>query len=206
MFCPSCGKQIQENNSFCTNCGKPLTFNNSFQTQPTVPTPQPQQSTQNYAPKPVHTSHAGRNIAIGLFALVIISLIIAFGASSYLASLNSSGGGNGIFQTTHTTNIVNGLITVNANTYETYTFTIPSGASNIQVSGSFTASGGSGNDVKVDISSPIRLHKLGKWTQHPMLLSKRTNNHRNNKRNTSNKRNIRSRIRQHIFNLLTKKR
>ncbi len=150
MFCPSCGKQIQENNSFCPHCGKPISVNNA-QSQPTMQsTPQPLQSPQNTAPKPVHVSHTGRNIGIGL--LVAFFLIIAvIMAASYLNSLNSNGGGNGtdLFQTTHTTNIVNGLATVNSNSYETYTFTIPSGASNIQVSGSFTASGGSGNDIKV---------------------------------------------------------
>lgn len=48
-------------------------------------------------------------------------------------------------------NIVNGLVTVNAGSYEDYTFTVHSGASNIQVSGSFAASGGSGNDIRIFI-------------------------------------------------------
>jgi zinc-ribbon domain len=151
MFCPSCGKQVQENNSFCPYCGKTLSFNNVPSPPPIQSAPQQPQPSPYHVSKPIHNSHAGRNIAIGVLALIFVSFIIAFAASSYLDSLNSSGGGNGIFQTTHTTNIVNGLVTVNAGTYETYTFTVPSGASNVQVSGSFTASGGSGNDVRIFI-------------------------------------------------------
>ena len=43
------------------------------------------------------------------------------------------------------------MITVTAGHYETYQITVPSNAENAQVSGSFTASGGSGNDIAVSI-------------------------------------------------------
>ena len=49
-------------------------------------------------------------------------------------------------------NIVNGLITVDAGHYEYYQFSIPASTSGIaSVHGSFTASGGSGNDIIVYI-------------------------------------------------------
>jgi hypothetical protein len=85
-------------------------------------------------------------MAVGILVGVIL-IIIVFAA--FIALDNGGGNSGSIFPTTHTVNLVNGLVTINANYYEYYTFTIPSGASNIQVSGSFTASGGSGNDIKV---------------------------------------------------------
>jgi hypothetical protein len=87
-------------------------------------------------------------LAIGVFAIFL--LVIAVFAIQSAMNASSNGSGN-IFSSTHTVNIVNGLVTVNADSYEDYTFTVPSGASNIQVSGSFTASGGSGNDIRIFI-------------------------------------------------------
>ncbi len=49
----------------------------------------------------------------------------------------------------HTTQIVKGIATVYAGSYVDYPFTLPSDATSISVSGTFTASGGSGNDIKV---------------------------------------------------------
>ena len=151
MSCPSCGKQVEENNNFCPYCAKPLPTNNTHlqsAVQPTTP-PSPQPA-WHPAPTVGKSSHTGRNMAIGIIVALFL-VIIVFAAISAMNSANSNGSGNGlnILPTTHTTNIVNGLVTVNANSYEEYTFTIPSGASSIQVSGSFTASGGSGNDIKV---------------------------------------------------------
>jgi hypothetical protein len=80
-----------------------------------------------------------RNIGILVLAVVVIVVIVA------LASM----GGGGIVPQQHTANIVNGLITVGAGSYNDYQFSIPAGASGASIQGSFTASGGSGNDVIV---------------------------------------------------------
>lgn len=141
MYCPSCGKEVQEGNLFCPFCGKALSS----------VTPSPSPSTSSQPSQPYQTtpqrnstmSHTARNVAIAIAVLLVIIIAVVVAVSL----MNSNGGS--IIPTTHTTNIVNGLVTVNANSYEYYTFTVPSGASNIQVSGSFTASGGSGNDIKV---------------------------------------------------------
>lgn len=49
----------------------------------------------------------------------------------------------------HSANIVNGLISVPAGSHEDYAFTAPPSSTVISVTGSFTASGGSGNDIVV---------------------------------------------------------
>jgi hypothetical protein len=58
-------------------------------------------------------------------------------------------GSDGTIPSTQTVNIVNCLITVNAGGYEYYQIIVPLGASDVQVQGSFTASGGSGNGIVV---------------------------------------------------------
>jgi hypothetical protein len=136
MLCPSCGKPVQENNSFCPSCGRPITYNAIPQSTSQSPPPPPQSPQKNS----FITSRTGRNFVVGL-VILFLAIVVILSASSYMNSLNST--------TTHVTNIVNGMATVNSNSYQTYTFTVPSGASNIAISGSFTASGGSGNDIKV---------------------------------------------------------
>jgi len=149
VFCPSCGKQVQEDNNFCPYCSKPLHVASTYQQPAVQPVPQPPPSQQPYTHSPSNSSHTGRNIAIGIIVGIFL-IVIVVTSIGYMSSLNSNGGGgNGFLPTTHNVNIVNGLVTVNSNGYEDYTFTVPSGASNIQISGSFTASGGSGNDIKV---------------------------------------------------------
>jgi hypothetical protein len=66
--------------------------------------------------------------------------------------------------TSHTFQVVNGIANVKADTYVDYPITVPSGALNISVSGTFTASGGSGNDIKVYIfdSTNFGNYKNGK--------------------------------------------
>ena len=92
-------------------------------------------------------SHTGRNIGIGV--LIVVILVGAYLALVTASSLSSGGSGGGIIPTTHTVNIVNGVATVNAGHYQSYQINVPSGATNVQVQGSFTASGGSGNDIIV---------------------------------------------------------
>ena len=50
---------------------------------------------------------------------------------------------------TSTSNVVNGVITVGARNHQAYQFGVPADAYNAQISGTFTASGGSGNDIIV---------------------------------------------------------
>jgi len=85
-----------------------------------------------------------RNVGI---MITVVSIVVL--GSVLVLSLRGLGGGGGILPSTQTVNIVNGLITVNPHDYESYQFNVPSGATNVQVQGSFTASGGSGNDIEV---------------------------------------------------------
>jgi hypothetical protein len=87
-------------------------------------------------PPTKNTSHVARNATIAIICIIVL-------LAAFWAVWNRP--------TRYISNLVNGLLTINGGGYEYYSFTVPSGASDIQVSGSFTASGGSGNDIRIYI-------------------------------------------------------
>src|SRR2546427_9414942 len=134
-FCPSCGKPIGSDARFCPSCGATVVA----QQAPTVWTA-PQTQTP-YQPAPAK-SNTVLIIAIVIIAVVVgavIGGILLFGAFNTLSSTT----------TQRSVAIVNGVITVQPAQYYYYTLTVPSGATSVTVSGTFTASGGSGNDIEV---------------------------------------------------------
>jgi hypothetical protein len=94
-------------------------------------------------------SHTDRNIVIAvvIILVVVVAAIAVVGSIFFFTAVNRSS----ILSQIHTTNIVNGLITVRAGGYNYYEFIVPAGATSIHVGGTFTATGGSGNDVEVYI-------------------------------------------------------
>jgi hypothetical protein len=83
--------------------------------------------------QPVKTSHTGRNIAVVAGVIVVaVVLLAALGLFSNLNAANNGGSGNSNQQPV-SQNIVNGLITVNAGSYEDYQFTIPSGIFRLRI-------------------------------------------------------------------------
>jgi hypothetical protein len=99
-------------------------------------------ATPGILPPPTQ-SHVLRYVGI---MVIVVSIVLG---SVLVLGFHGTGGGGGILPSTHTVSIVNGLITVNAGEYEYYQFYVPPGATNVHVRGSFTASGGSGNDIAV---------------------------------------------------------
>jgi hypothetical protein len=80
---------------------------------------------------------------------VIIGLaIIAVVAAVVIAGLVA----NQALHPPFSASIVNKMITVSPGTTQKFTFSIPYGASNAHVSGTFSATGGSGNDIIVYVS------------------------------------------------------
>src|SRR5271157_6018202 len=101
-------------------------------------------------------SHNKRNIAI--IVVVIVALAAAYVALSsggYVLAQKTTVTSVGYSTVTtpqaSSPNVVNGVITVGAGTHQAYEVTVPSGAYNVQLSGTFTANGGSGNDIIVYI-------------------------------------------------------
>ena len=92
--------------------------------------------------------------------LLIVIVIVAVGAVAVLI-LNRPHPASPLIM--HTMQIVNGNETVNGGAYLDYPFTVPSGASSVSVGGTFTASGGSYNDIKVYVfdSTNFNYYKNG---------------------------------------------
>ena len=83
-------------------------------------------------------------IAVVAVVVVVAVIVVGFSILSQRSSPSES-----TPPQEHTSNIVNGTISVSARNYQAYPFTIPSGATNAYVTGNFTASGGTGNDIEV---------------------------------------------------------
>jgi len=86
-----------------------------------------------------HQSHWKKNLILSLIVIIIVVVGVV------IASLSMQS------QRVHTITIFNDQETVSARTYNPHPFTIPSGASNSSVSGTFTAQGDSDNDIKIYI-------------------------------------------------------
>jgi len=80
-------------------------------------------------------------IAIGVSVAAIIGVLVVFGMSS--------GGEFSLIPQEHSEQIVKGIIRINPGTYQYYQLIVPSGATDARIEGTFTASGGSGNDILV---------------------------------------------------------
>ena len=86
-----------------------------------------------------HQSHRKRNLILSLIVIIIVVVGVV------IASLSMQS------PRVYTITISNDQETVFARTYSPHPFTILSGASNSSVSGTFTAQGGSDNDIKIYI-------------------------------------------------------
>ena len=94
--------------------------------------------------------------------VLVIAAIMLLGTSALIVACGNSndgggggGGGGGHVSVPKSLDLVNGVITVNAGSYYNVPFTVNSSMSGAKVSGSFTASGGSGNDIIVLILDDI---------------------------------------------------
>ena len=141
-FCGSCGKPVASDTKFCPSCGTSLP---SLQAPPVPTSPAYQVPYQPpYQPSPPK-SNTALIVAIILIVVVVVAVIggiLALGI--YNVARTAS--------TQQSYNIVNGLITVQPGGYNYYPFTVAAGATTVSVTGSFTASGGSGNDIDVFVT------------------------------------------------------
>jgi len=96
-----------------------------------------------------YQSHWKRNLILSLIVIIIVVVGVV------IASLSMQS------PRVHTITIFSEQETVFAGTYFDHLFTIPSGVSNISVSGTFTAQGGSDNDIKIYI---INSANFGNYT------------------------------------------
>ena len=94
-----------------------------------------------------------------MFVGLIIIILVASGAFTQENGNNENGLSS---PTQHTVVVASGSLNVDSNSHTFISFSVPSGASNVVLEGNFTASGGSGNDIKVYVMDPTN---YGHWTK-----------------------------------------
>lgn|SRR6266571_3553396 len=134
-FCPSCGKSVAFDARFCPSCGATLVAQQ--------PAPAPGYPTYQ---APYQTTPAKSNTTMIIAIIVIVVIVVAV-----IGGILAIGFFNALSTATawHSQNVVNGLITVPAGSYEYYQLSVSSAVTSIVVNGTFTASGGSGNNIDV---------------------------------------------------------
>lgn len=132
MYCPSCGKTIPDESAFCLQCGRPV------------------------APA---GGQAKRTNRLEIAWKVFVALVIIFGAifilryvSAHYSPPGSSNQASAIMRmplTPHRVTIGTGALTVAADGFMYYTLSVPSNATQVNIQGRFSATGGSGSDIEV---------------------------------------------------------
>ncbi|HEX6561968.1 MAG TPA: hypothetical protein VF016_08090 [Nitrososphaera sp.] len=98
--------------------------------------------------QPKGKASKGKYIGIGV-GVVIVAII----AVMIIGAAASNGGLSSVGKSKHSIQLMSGNVAVNPGHYQSYQFNVPSGATNTKVTGTFYASGGSGNDIVVTILS-----------------------------------------------------
>jgi hypothetical protein len=134
MFCVKCGTETPDDSQFCRKCGHALGV------VPTATVSQPAASVPPAKPK--------SKWSLGVFiVLLILILIVWWGATNHRHS------GQLLVKLKHTVLINQPSIAVNANGYYFFKLEVPQGATGSHLQGTFTASGGNGNDIEAYLLS-----------------------------------------------------
>ncbi|MGD0329788.1 MAG: zinc ribbon domain-containing protein, partial [Nitrososphaeria archaeon] len=158
--CPHCGKELQPYMTICPYCGQDLKVTPAIQQPATQPGSGWSYGSNN--PQSPRKSHRLRNILI----VVVVVAVFAFlffpfpsGTSTITSSTNTTSlitysttaqYGN-VTGYKYTVYLFNGSISVDASYFDYSPFNVTAGAMNVTVTGNFTASGGTGNDIEVYI-------------------------------------------------------
>src|SRR5215472_5892303 len=135
MFCLKCGKELPDDSQFCSKCGQSLAAPHS---------------------SPASKPKSGKNIP-RLIVGIIVGLLLAFAIVWFGNHANTEAGASNssalqrAFAQPRAMIITNQAITVQALGSSYYKFIVPPGSTNVSVDGHFSATGGLGNDIIVDV-------------------------------------------------------
>lgn len=146
MFCSKCATKLSPGSHFCLRCGEPSTDNasasNSVPVFESVP-----ESVGSSLPRPRPRPRFA--------AWILIALLLAMVAWIATSDHPVAGQLRDLATNAHSETIVEATVPVPSHNFAYYKFTVPPGAYNVVVNGTFTAAGNAGggasNDVQVSI-------------------------------------------------------
>jgi hypothetical protein len=162
MYCRFCGATLPDDSTFCQKCGKSLAATAAPSSKDASAAAPAMAPIPKSVPQP-----AGKASQNAILAGMVL-LIVVFGGIWWIANnrgtSSASDGAStspGFHQQTspvptpqlHRVRIGTGALTVNASSSAYFTLAVPAGANNVRLQGRFSATGGSGNDVKVYLLS-----------------------------------------------------
>lgn len=150
MFCRFCGTTLPADSTFCQSCGKSLTTTNQASGSGTATAPAPEPIVGPEPERPRTKTGTITGILLG----ILLTLVVVF----WLVNQSNSNNSHPIVQQIRPAvptpqprvmNLVDTAFTLSAEQGMQWNFTVPPSATDVRVEGTFTASGGTGNDVEV---------------------------------------------------------
>ena len=150
MFCRFCGSMLPDDSNFCHSCGKTLT---------SAPASSTTRTAAASAVAPVKSAPPKTKNSVAVSSFIIGTLLIAgvlwwamnkpdsYSASSSPSTLKQ------LVAQPRTEVLSNAEFALSAGQYRYIRFEVPQNASTVRVEGTFSASGGAGNDVEAYIFS-----------------------------------------------------
>jgi hypothetical protein len=150
MFCRFCGSTLPDDSNFCHSCGKALTSAPPPSTMETAVAPA-------VAPEEPASPKTKSPAAVGIF---IMGVLLIAGVLWWVMNKPDSNSGSSSPSTLRqlvaqprTEVLSNAEFALSAAQYRYIRFEVPQNASAVRVEGTFSASGGAGNDVEAYIFS-----------------------------------------------------
>jgi len=136
VFCSKCGTDLPNDSQFCRKCGQSLSTGAG--------------AAPASAPAKASFSWVRFSRLLGVFLAVgFILYLYAVHQRRRVFDSSAAASQTAYVRQPHRITIGNGAITVNAANVVYFPITVPVGATNVTLTGHFTASGGSGNDIEV---------------------------------------------------------
>ena|SRR6476646_8548405 len=142
MFCRFCGSTLRDDSNFCHSCGKALT---------SAPPSSIAGTGEGVAVAPVKSApKAKKPTAVGSF---VIGVLLIVGVLWWVINKSESGSSSPstlrqLVAQPRTEVLSNGAFALSATQYRYIRFEVPQNAGAVRVEGTFSASGGAGNDIE----------------------------------------------------------
>lgn len=148
MFCRFCGTTLPDDSTFCHSCGKSLATPQA-NSSPVAAAPAPAPIPAPVSQRPTKSGGAAIGIVLGIILLVGLGWWAIDQSTPKPIILPGSSAPSAPQPQPRVMTLVDTAFTLNAGQGWHWNFSVPASATSVKVEGTFTASGGAGNDVEV---------------------------------------------------------